>query len=237
MPRAYRPTGGVPCRPSEFIRINGNSVPTCRSSGTRTRITIASFWRHYRPAHRASWRPDRLRLPPHRAKAARRGPGAGLLEALGRDAHGKEERHRRTRRRLRRANRGLPPLLHEVRSGDCVAAHVHRGRWRLSEATALSTPRSRHGDTAVPKSPPGGDLGGVAGNARFPPRWQASTLRSEGAIRLRNAVKTFRQTLAARARRVRASDEPLAHRLRRVESGGTHQCPGQCRSDPAASTM
>ena len=109
---------------------------------------------------------------------------AGLLGALGRDADRKEGRHRRTRRRLRRANRGLPPLCEGERSGDCVAPLVHRGRWRPSEATALSTPRARHGDLPVPEGPPGGDLGGAPGDARFPPRRRASTLRSEGAVRV-----------------------------------------------------
>ena len=68
--------------------------------------------------------------------------------------------------------------------GDCVAPHVHRGRWSPSEATALSTPRARHEDLPVPEGPPGGDLEGVPGDARFPPRRRASTLRSEGAVRL-----------------------------------------------------
>ena len=46
----------------------------------------------------------------------------------------------------------------------------HRGRRSPSEATALSTPRARHEDLPVPEGPPGGDLEGVAGDARFPPR-------------------------------------------------------------------
>ena len=107
---------------------------------------------------------------------------AGVLGALGRDPHCKEGRHRRTRRRLRRANRGLPPLYKGRR--DCVAPLVRRRRWSPSEATALSAPRGRHEDLPVPEGPPGGDLEGVPGDARFPPRRRASTLRGEGAVRL-----------------------------------------------------
>ena len=70
------------------------------------------------------------------------------------------------------------------RDGDCVAPLFRRGWWSPSEATALSTPRARHGDLPVPEGPPGGDLEGVPGDARFPPRRRASTLRSEGAVRL-----------------------------------------------------
>ena len=72
----------------------------------------------------------------------------------------------------------------ERRDGDPVAPLVHRGRWSPSEATALSTPRARHEDLPVPEGPPGGDLEGVPGDARFPPRRRASTLRSEGAVRI-----------------------------------------------------
>ena len=75
-------------------------------------------------------------------------------------------------------------VMRERRDGDCVAPLVHRGRWSPSEATALSTPRARHEDLPVPEGPPGGDLEGVPGDARFPPRRRASTLRSEGAVRL-----------------------------------------------------
>ena len=70
------------------------------------------------------------------------------------------------------------------RRGDRVAPLVHRGRWSPSEATALSTPRARHEDLPVPEGPPGGDLDGVPGDARFPPRRRASPLRSDGAVRL-----------------------------------------------------
>ena len=85
-----------------------------------------------------------------------------MLGALGRDPHGKEGRHRGTRSRLRRANRGLralrearngslrrrvatanssqtAPSWQAARRGDCVAPLAHRGRWSPSEATALST--------------------------------------------------------------------------------------------------
>ena len=70
--------------------------------------------------------------------------------------------------------------------GDCVAPLVRRGRWSPSEATALSTPRARHEDLPVPEGPPGGDLEGVPGDARFPPRRRASALRSEGQGLTRN---------------------------------------------------
>ena len=87
---------------------------------------------------------ERLRL----RRRLRRDKSSGLLGALGRDPHRKEGRHRRTRRRHRRANRGLPPLCEArrngTRDGDCLAPHFHRGRWSPAEATALSTPRARH---------------------------------------------------------------------------------------------
>ena len=71
------------------------------------------------------------------------------------------------------------------RSGDCVAPLVRRGRWSPPEATALSTPRARHEDLPVPEGPPGGDLEGAPGDARFPPRRRASTLRGEPSTGLR----------------------------------------------------
>src|SRR3972149_2110227 len=109
-----------------------------------------------------------------------------MLGALGRDPHGKEGRHRRTCRRLRRANRGLPPSR-DARNGgdgDCIVPLVHRRWWSPFEATALSTPRTGHGDLPVLEGPPGGDLKGVPEDARFQPRRRASTLRSEGTARL-----------------------------------------------------
>ena len=45
---------------------------------------------------------------------------------------------------------------------------------------------ARHGDLPVPQGPPGGDLTGTPGDARFPPRRRASTLRSASAVRLAN---------------------------------------------------
>ena len=86
-----------------------------------------------------------------------------------------------------------------------VAPLVHRGRWRPSEATALSTPRAGHGDFPVPEGPPGGDLDGVPGDARFPPRRRASALRSdgEGAIRLRCRLGVQREGLPRHRRRRR----------------------------------
>jgi hypothetical protein len=109
----------------------------------------------------------------------------GVLGALGRDPHCQEGRHRRPCRRLRRANRSLHPLYKAPSGpGDCVALLVPRG-WRSTpEATALSTPRARHGDLPLPESPAGGDLKGAPGEARFPPRRRAFTLRSTGAVRL-----------------------------------------------------
>ena len=68
--------------------------------------------------------------------------------------------------------------------GDCVAPLCYRGRWSTFEAIALSTERARHEGVPVPEGPPVGDLRGVPGDARFPPRRRASTLRSEGAVRL-----------------------------------------------------
>ena len=44
--------------------------------------------------------------------------------------------------------------------------------------------RLRHGDLPVPEGPPGGNLEGVPGDARFPPRRRASTLRRDGAVRV-----------------------------------------------------
>ena len=77
--------------------------------------------------------PPRLRL---------RTSPSGVLGALGRDAHRKEGRHRGTRRRLRRANRGLHPLRGpRWTDGDHVAALFCRGWWSPSDAIALSTPR------------------------------------------------------------------------------------------------
>ena len=121
-----------------------------------------------------------IRDPCHGRRSRRqwspwRGSSAVLLAARRRDPHGKEGRHRRTRRRLRRANRGLPALRGGER--DCVAPLVHRGRWCPSEATALST---RHGDLPILEGPPGGDLKGAPGDARFPTHRQPCTLRSEG---------------------------------------------------------
>ena len=96
-----------------------------------------------------------VRDPSHGRQSRRqwppwRGLSGGLLDAGGRDPHCKEGRDRRTRRRLRRANRGLHPLYKGRRSagerpdgGDCVAPHVHRGRWRPPQAPALSTARAR----------------------------------------------------------------------------------------------
>ena len=67
---------------------------------------------------------------------------------------------------------------------DHVAALFHRG-WRgPSDATALSTSRERHGDLPFPEGPPGRNLEGVPGEPRVPRRRRASTLRSEGAVRL-----------------------------------------------------
>ena len=52
-------------------------------------------------------------------------------------------------------------LLYLEREGagrDCVAPHVHRGRWGPPEAAALSTLRARHEELPVSDSPPVGDL-------------------------------------------------------------------------------
>ena len=87
------------------------------------------------------------------------------------------------------------------RDGDCVAPLFRRGRWSPSEATALSTPRARHDDLPVPEGPPGGDLEGAPGDARFPPRRRASTLRREGAVRLAfRIVASLRRRFPANAR-------------------------------------
>ena len=92
----------------------------------------------------------------------------------------RKDEHRRSRRRLRRANRGLRPLCGaRRRRGDRVAPHFHRGRRSPSEATALSTPRARHEDLPVPEGPHGGDLEGPPGDARFPPRRRAQALRGD----------------------------------------------------------
>ena len=70
-----------------------------------------------------------------------------------------------------------------------LAPLFHRRWWSPFEATALSAPRARHADLPVPEGPPGRDLEGVAGDARFQPRRRASTLRSEGAVRLTRPLK------------------------------------------------
>ena len=75
-------------------------------------------------------------------------------------------------------------LLYIGARSDYVAAHFHRGWWSPSDATALSTSRARDGDLPFSEGPPGRDLDGVPGDARFPPSRRASTLRREGAVRL-----------------------------------------------------
>ena len=55
------------------------------------------------------------------------------LGALGRDAHGKEGRHRRIRRRLRRANRGLPPLCEGRREIVSLRTFIEDGGARLKQ--------------------------------------------------------------------------------------------------------
>ena len=95
-----------------------------------------------------------------------------------------EGRHRRTRRRLRRANRGLPSLCGATeRTAEIVSlrSFVEDGGARLKQ---LLSRLGAAGTVPVPEGPPGGDLEGVAGDARFPPRRRASTLRSEGAVGL-----------------------------------------------------
>ena len=100
-----------------------------------------------------------------------RGSSTRLLGAFGRNADSKEERDRRARRRLGRANRGLRPLCEgrsgsggERRSGskskraddrDCVAPQFHRGRWGPSEAADLSSVRGRPEDLPAHEGPPG----------------------------------------------------------------------------------
>ena len=64
-----------------------------------------------------------------------------------------------------------------------LRSFIEDGGARLKQLLSRP-PRARHGDLPVPEGPPGGDLEGVPGDARFPPRRQASTLRSEGAVRL-----------------------------------------------------
>ena len=73
---------------------------------------------------------------------------------------------------------------------DSVAALFRRGRWSPSDATALSTPRGAC-DLPVPEGPLVGNLEGIPGVARFPPRRRASTLRGEGAVQLVLQCKTL----------------------------------------------
>ena len=51
-----------------------------------------------------------------------------------------------------------------------------------------TTPRARHEDLPVPQGPPGGNLDGVPGDARFPPRRGPSPLRSDPSTWLRVAL-------------------------------------------------
>ena len=64
-----------------------------------------------------------------------------------------------------------------------LRSFIEDGGARLRQLLSQLRAR-RHEDLPVPEGPPGGDLEGVPGDARFPPRRRTSTLRSEGAVRL-----------------------------------------------------
>ena len=64
-----------------------------------------------------------------------------------------------------------------------------------------------------------------------------SNLRQQFFVEVRSARESFTASADELARLRPLSNEPRAHRPRRVESVGLRQRPGQCRSDPAASTM
>ena len=65
-----------------------------------------------RCAHaRGTFRDPGDRRRSRRQRSPWRGRSAGVLGAIGRDPHRKEGRHRGTRRRLRRAHRGLRPVM------------------------------------------------------------------------------------------------------------------------------
>ena len=90
-----------------------------------------------------------------RQRPARRGRPAGLLGAFGRDPDGEEGRHRRARRRLGGAHRGVSPVCERRR--DRGAPLVRRGRGIPPEAAALPAPRVRRADHEGLEGPPGGD--------------------------------------------------------------------------------
>ena len=110
------------------------------------RLRLGGAVERARATRRAS---RRVRDPCHGRRSRRqwspwRGTFAGVLGALGRDPHRKEGRHRRTRRRLRRANRGLHPLLkREVAEAEIVSlrSFVEDGGARLKQL--LSRLRAR----------------------------------------------------------------------------------------------
>ena len=89
------------------------------------------------------------------------------------------------------------------------AASVGQARYRLTRKGVL--PQNRIPGDAIP-----GD---------------ATPVTSTPTTRLVQCRHAIPRNIAA------LSNEPRAHRPRRVESVGLRQRPGQCRSDPAASTM
>ena len=153
---------------------------------------------------------------------------AGVLGALGRDPHGKEGRHRRTRRRLRRANRGLPPLR-EARSGGeteivSLRSFIEDGGARLKQL--LSRLRARGmGTFRFPKVHPAEISKELPGDARFPPRRRASTLRSEargppGATKLA-CPKANAEPRRASHRPLRVAQRSHANGAKSVRPGST----------------
>ncbi len=153
-------------------------------------------WQRQEEEHGSAGR-HRVRDPSDGRRSRRqwppwRGLSGGLLDAGGRDPHCKEGRHRRARRRLRRANRGLHPLYkgggsagERADGGDCVAPHVHRGRWRPPASTcSFNCARKGMRTLRFQKVHPAEISKELLETLGFPRRRRASPLRREGTIRV-----------------------------------------------------